>query len=77
MKVDPQFVSKEKYETAKAKASEEFERKKNEVLSQLKGFGNSILGELIRKIRNESGQFPAESKPERRIQHIFCKRRQS
>jgi len=53
MKIDPKFVSQEKYESAKAKAAEEFERKKNEVLGQLKGFGNSILGFLIRQVRDE------------------------
>ena len=53
LKIDPKFVSQEKYESAKAKAAEEFERKKNEVLGQLKGFGNSILGFLIRQVRDE------------------------
>jgi hypothetical protein len=54
MKVDPQFVNKVKYDTAKAKAAEEFETKKNEMMSQLKGLGNSILGLINRKIRTES-----------------------
>jgi hypothetical protein len=44
MKIDPTFVNRQKYDEAKAKASEEFERKKNEVLTQLKGFGNALLG---------------------------------
>lgn len=44
LKIDPRFVNMTNYEIAKAKAAEEFEKKKDEVVTQLKGLGNSILG---------------------------------
>ena len=59
-KEDPTFLNKTKHEEAKHHAKIEFEKKKDEVLTSLKGLGNSILGEMKREVRNESGQLQTQ-----------------